>query len=185
MKSYRVTLSRLVPDFSVRTWEIQREKSHKNEKVTVLTTTPSQFVSNACAVCGGKRHVSDAGLEGAREQFAMPRIQNKDTNSPMISNNSSGVPVLNSGQRMLLGRACGPHLEVLRAVLALGAELGQRLAELRQRQREGGAVAVSLKALSDGVEHGAELAVVRLGLAQQGRDLRRHLHVRPRAAAPA
>eukprot|EP01052_Picozoa_sp_SAG31_P029411 SAG31_NODE_2921_length_4909_cov_2.815385_4_plen_365_part_00 len=32
---YRVTLSRLAPDFSVRTWEIQREKSHKHEKVTV------------------------------------------------------------------------------------------------------------------------------------------------------
>eukprot|EP01052_Picozoa_sp_SAG31_P007507 SAG31_NODE_358_length_17033_cov_11.747077_6_plen_211_part_00 len=31
----RVTLSRLVPGFSVRTWEIQREKANKNEKVTV------------------------------------------------------------------------------------------------------------------------------------------------------
>eukprot|EP01052_Picozoa_sp_SAG31_P007249 SAG31_NODE_343_length_17426_cov_35.294443_17_plen_135_part_00 len=29
---YRVTLSRLVPGFSVRTWEIQREKSHKNRE---------------------------------------------------------------------------------------------------------------------------------------------------------
>eukprot|EP01052_Picozoa_sp_SAG31_P019914 SAG31_NODE_1473_length_8207_cov_2.716330_7_plen_93_part_00 len=35
--SYRVTLSRLAPDFSVRTREIQQEKSHKIEKVTVLT----------------------------------------------------------------------------------------------------------------------------------------------------
>eukprot|EP01052_Picozoa_sp_SAG31_P072053 SAG31_NODE_31011_length_373_cov_1.120438_1_plen_77_part_00 len=35
--SYRVTLSRLAPGFSVRIWEIQQEKSHKNEKVTLLT----------------------------------------------------------------------------------------------------------------------------------------------------
>eukprot|EP01052_Picozoa_sp_SAG31_P027830 SAG31_NODE_2638_length_5328_cov_2.459552_1_plen_171_part_00 len=34
---YRVTLSRLAPDFSVRTWKIQQENSHKIEKVTVLT----------------------------------------------------------------------------------------------------------------------------------------------------
>eukprot|EP01052_Picozoa_sp_SAG31_P028709 SAG31_NODE_2794_length_5083_cov_2.714687_3_plen_65_part_00 len=33
--TYRVALSRLVPGFSVRMWEIQREKSHTNEKVTV------------------------------------------------------------------------------------------------------------------------------------------------------
>ena len=37
-QTYRLALSRLVPGFSVRTWEIQQEKSHKNEKVTVLTT---------------------------------------------------------------------------------------------------------------------------------------------------
>eukprot|EP01052_Picozoa_sp_SAG31_P046197 SAG31_NODE_8736_length_1397_cov_1.622496_1_plen_222_part_00 len=30
-------LSRLVPDFSVRTWAIQQEKSHGSEKVTALT----------------------------------------------------------------------------------------------------------------------------------------------------
>eukprot|EP01052_Picozoa_sp_SAG31_P013250 SAG31_NODE_793_length_12044_cov_12.886229_12_plen_144_part_00 len=32
LRPYRVTLSRLVPDFSVRTWEIQREKSHGNRE---------------------------------------------------------------------------------------------------------------------------------------------------------
>eukprot|EP01052_Picozoa_sp_SAG31_P028884 SAG31_NODE_2826_length_5035_cov_2.062601_3_plen_149_part_00 len=36
-RSYRATLSRLARGFSVRTWEIQQEKSHKTEKVTVLT----------------------------------------------------------------------------------------------------------------------------------------------------
>eukprot|EP01052_Picozoa_sp_SAG31_P030477 SAG31_NODE_3129_length_4646_cov_2.581262_6_plen_78_part_00 len=30
-----MALSRLAPGFSVRTWEIQREKSQKNQKVTV------------------------------------------------------------------------------------------------------------------------------------------------------
>eukprot|EP01052_Picozoa_sp_SAG31_P038038 SAG31_NODE_5006_length_2806_cov_2.510898_4_plen_164_part_00 len=38
-RPYRVTLSRLFPGYSVRTWEIQQEiLSHKNEKVTLLTT---------------------------------------------------------------------------------------------------------------------------------------------------
>eukprot|EP01052_Picozoa_sp_SAG31_P026553 SAG31_NODE_2415_length_5732_cov_7.567016_5_plen_68_part_00 len=37
IEPYRVMLSRLVPTFSVRIWEIQKKKSHKIEKVTALT----------------------------------------------------------------------------------------------------------------------------------------------------
>eukprot|EP01052_Picozoa_sp_SAG31_P037647 SAG31_NODE_4898_length_2878_cov_2.329975_3_plen_173_part_00 len=49
----RVTLSRLAPDFSVRTWEIQQEKSHKKiEKVTLLTCTP-RMSPDAAAWCSG------------------------------------------------------------------------------------------------------------------------------------
>eukprot|EP01052_Picozoa_sp_SAG31_P001741 SAG31_NODE_59_length_29571_cov_20.443506_1_plen_113_part_10 len=49
--AYRVTLSRLVPGFSVRTWEIQQEKSHKNEKVTAPTGIPGITLGSELAKC--------------------------------------------------------------------------------------------------------------------------------------
>eukprot|EP01052_Picozoa_sp_SAG31_P006659 SAG31_NODE_308_length_17951_cov_4.779240_6_plen_171_part_00 len=42
-------LSRLGPDFSVRTWEIRQKKSHKIEKVTVLTCCIGIRVSSGLA----------------------------------------------------------------------------------------------------------------------------------------
>eukprot|EP01052_Picozoa_sp_SAG31_P018326 SAG31_NODE_1294_length_8954_cov_2.434557_4_plen_206_part_00 len=59
-KAYRVTLSRLVPDFSVRTWEIQQEKSHKIEKVTVLTTPCSSAAASNLGSTSASIHPTSA-----------------------------------------------------------------------------------------------------------------------------
>jgi len=58
---YRARLSRLVPNFSVRTWEFQREKSHKNEKVTAFTHLRPWVVVRCFWVGAAERVVEIAG----------------------------------------------------------------------------------------------------------------------------
>eukprot|EP01052_Picozoa_sp_SAG31_P032966 SAG31_NODE_3669_length_4005_cov_1.656938_6_plen_124_part_00 len=67
------TLSRLVPGFSVRTWEIQRAKSHKNEKVTVDFSVRTWEIQEEKFHKNEKVTALTAATSSAEEPAAAPR----------------------------------------------------------------------------------------------------------------
>eukprot|EP01052_Picozoa_sp_SAG31_P008267 SAG31_NODE_414_length_15953_cov_2.982528_16_plen_167_part_00 len=78
-RHYRVTLYRLVPDFSVCTWEIRPEKSHEIEKVTVLTALSAQARSRlwrASAACACARNERLRSLRKQKQKQKQKRLGN-------------------------------------------------------------------------------------------------------------